>query len=295
MDHISPPSLTRRPLPRLQPVDWKLREGQIPFMKAPLVPGTDVAGVVEAAPAGSGFAPGDRVFADCGAKWGGYAEHVALPASQVAKLPEAIDFRAAAGVPLAFLTAWQALDAAGLSPGDHVLVHAGAGGVGGAAIQLAKARGLRVTTTASAKNAEHCAALGADAVIDYTAQQFDEACERPVHAILDTVGGADYVRRGVTLLGRGGTYVDFLAQARPAGILVNKLKSWVFLGPRYKVIWTRADGGQLAQVAALLAAGTVRPLPVQQVYPLEAAAEAQEAQKTHRVRGRLVLSVGEEK
>jgi D-arabinose 1-dehydrogenase-like Zn-dependent alcohol dehydrogenase len=158
----------------VNPVDTQTRRGwtrSFTGATLPYIPGFDVSGVVAAVGEGvTRFAPGDEVFAmiDLG-RGGGYAEYVVLEEPEAARKPAGISHAEAASLPLVALTAWQALfETADLQPGQTVLIHAGAGGVGTAAIQLAKWRGARVLTTASARNHELVRSLGADVAIDYT-------------------------------------------------------------------------------------------------------------------------------
>lgn len=274
-------------------MDWKLVAGRVPFVKPPIVLGGDVAGVVEEAPAGSGFKAGDRVFACCGHRWGGYAEYITLPTKLLAKIPEKMTFKEAAGVPLAGMTALDSLNAANLKEGQHVLIHAGSGGVGSAAIQIAKARGLKVTTTCSGRNVEFCKSLGADAVIDYTTQRFEDAIEKPVDAVIDTING-DYEDRSLGLLSRSGVYVNVLGGKPSLGKIVkNKFKGMVRFGPRYAIIMLFSNGKKLEEIGKLIEEGKVKPI-VQATYPLAEAKAALAVQKEGRVRGKLVLVVDPE-
>ena len=159
----------------VNPVDWKIREGMLSGLfphTFPLILGWDAAGTVsDTGEAVNEFSVGDRVYAYCRkptVQWGTYAEYVAVPASAVAAMPANLSFAEAAAIPLVGLTSWQVLfDAANLRAGQTVLIHAGAGGLGSIAIQLAKNAGATVFTTASAANHEYVRSLGADHVIDY--------------------------------------------------------------------------------------------------------------------------------
>eukprot|EP00878_Enallax_costatus_P006054 GHUV01006350.1.p1 GENE.GHUV01006350.1~~GHUV01006350.1.p1 ORF type:complete len:220 (+),score=69.53 GHUV01006350.1:308-967(+) len=163
----------------VNPVDWKTRKGEVPrfTVTRPKIPGGDVAGVVQEADPGSQFKPGDRVFGCTGqqAPWstyGTYAEYVVAPESTLLPIPERTSFHEAASVPLAAMTAWQAVESSMPLSGKRVLVHAGAGGVGSFAIQIAKAQGAYVATTCSARNADFVTkTLGADRAIDYNKEK----------------------------------------------------------------------------------------------------------------------------
>ena len=259
--------------------------------------GGDVSGVVvEVAPGTTDFKPQDRVFACTdGYKgttlWGTYAEYVCVPTAHLAKIPDDFSFQDAAAMPLVSLTAWQALEAAKVVSGNHVLVHAGAGGVGSAAIQLAKQRGCTVSTTASPENTQYLKDLGADTVIDYKSQRFEEVCERPVHCVIDCVGG-DYERRSLQLLDRSGWFVNILANPSMLRLALGKLRGLTRLGPHYHVMLVQPNGKQLEGIAELWKAGKVRPI-VQSTFALSEAAEAHKVQETHKVRGKIVLNVAE--
>lgn len=260
----------------------------------PKVPGGDLAGVIVEAPEGSGFKPGDRVFALAESykntiAWGTYSQYIVIPTQHLAKIPEGHSFQDAAAMPLVFLTAWQALDTANLHTGQHIMIHAGSGGVGTAAIQLAKARGLKVTTTASAENADFLKDLGADHVIDYKSARFEATCERPVHAVIDTIGG-DYETRSLGLLDRSGSFISLLAKPEPLKILLGKLRAWFRLGPHYYIMSVQPNGQQLGEVAKLWESGTVK-LIIHATFALQEAAQAHRLQETGKCRGKVVLNV----
>src|SRR5205809_2677405 len=173
----------------VNPVDWKVREGELTAThghELPLIPGWDVSGVVEASgPGATQWKPGDEVYGlpPCD-RGGSYPEFIVVRGTELARKPESLDHIQAAAIPLAALTAWQALfDAAKLGRGQTVLIHAAAGGVGHFAVQLAKSKGARVLGTASARNAQFLRELGADEVIDYTASRFEDVV-RDVDAVL---------------------------------------------------------------------------------------------------------------
>jgi NADPH:quinone reductase-like Zn-dependent oxidoreductase len=174
----------------VNPVDWKIREGYTNH-KLPLVPGWDVAGVIEkVGPEVTSLKPKDEVYGYFDlSRNGAYADYVAVPAEEVALKPKSLDFTKAAAVPLAALTAWQGLfDVGGLKPGQKVLIHAAAGGVGSFAVQFAKWKGAHVIGTASGRNVQFVRELGADEVIDYTKTAFEEAVDN-VDLVFDTMGG----------------------------------------------------------------------------------------------------------
>src|ERR1700694_5816446 len=270
----------------INPIDWKIRAGHYRlFLRytLPVILGWDVSGVVEAVGASVvRFKPGDEVFARPDIKRGGtYAEYVAIHESEAARKPRSIDHVHAAAVPLAGLTAWQGLfDKADLRAGQRALVHAAAGGVGHFAVQLAKWKGAFVAGTASGRNEALVRSLGADQVVDYTRERFEDAVA-PVDVVLDTLGG-DVERRSWKVLKRGGTLVSLLDIAAPLkGALRLKRGRFLLIKP---------SAAQLESIAGLIDAGKVKPL-VENVFPLAEARRAQELSQSGRVRGKIVLKV----
>ncbi len=267
----------------VNPVDWKVCEG---YMKEvwpaqfPLILGYDVAGTVEAVGANvTEFAIGDAVFSMI--RSGGYAEYAAFPATSAARKPQSLDFVGAASLPLAALTAWQALfDHARLAAGQTVLIHAAAGGVGHLAVQIAKDKGAHVIATASARNQDFVRSLGADQVIDYSADKFEDMVH-DVDVVLDTMGGDTQERSWGVL--------------RPSGILVSIVspdtqQQAKAHGKRGLVMLAQDSGAQLAEIAALIDAGKLKP-HVERVFALAEARQAQEISQQGHVRGKLVLQV----
>lgn len=268
----------------VNPVDWKVRGGMMKGRATlPLIAGYDVAGVVESLGEGvTEWKVGDSVAAYLAIpKGGGYAEYVAVPAAHLAKSATTIDHVKAAAVPLAALTAWQALfDTAGLTKGQTVLIHAGAGGVGHFAVQLAKAKGAKVIATASGANVEFVKGLGADQVIDYKTQAF-ETVVKDVDVVLDMIGGQT-MERSIGVLKEGGFLVSIVAPPPQEKLAAKKAKG--------AVIMVQPNGAELAQIMAMIEAGTVKPT-VSATYPLADAAKAQEKSKAGVERGKIVLTV----
>ena len=277
----------------VNPVDWKIREGMLADMfphAFPLIPGWDAAGSVTAVgPGVTGFRIGDRVFAYCRKpeiRFGTYCEFVAVPESAVALIPGSLGFAEAATIPLAGLTAWQSLfDAAKLSAGETILIHAGSGGVGSLAIQLARHAGATVYTTARAVNHDYVTGLGANAAIDYAKQNFVDVlrAREPggIDVVLDTIGG-HVQQRSYRVLRKGGRLVSIISipdadEARPYDVRT----AFVFVAP---------DGEQLRRIAELIESGAVRP-PAFEVMRLEDAAKAQERSRAGHVRGKIVLRI----
>ena len=273
----------------INPVDWKTcaGEGVAPRLEDPFpfIPGWDVSGVVEALGAGvSEFKVGDAV---CGmVRWhwggGGYAEYVAAPAVDLVARPDTMDDPQAAGLPLAALTAWQALfDAADLQADQTVLIHAAGGGVGHLAVQLAKWKGARVIGTASARNEAFLHELGADLIIDYNATRFEEAVEN-VDVVLDGVGG-DIQERSWGVLRAGGMLASI--RGRPSAEQAEAR------GVRAQHVSVHADRAQLRAIGDLANEGRLR-VHVHETLPLDDVRKAHEMSKTGHTRGKLVLRAG---
>ncbi|WP_455908384.1 NADP-dependent oxidoreductase [Streptomyces erythrochromogenes] len=268
----------------VNPVDWKTRAsgGLIAWGETPIV-GWDVSGTVEAVgPGVTLYAPGDEVYGMplFPRQAGGYAEYVVAPARHFARKPGSLDHVQAAALPLAALTAWQALvDTAGVTAGQRVLVHAAAGGVGHLAVQIAKARGAYVIGTASAAKHDVLRRLGADELIDYRSVDFAEAVS-DVDVVLDALGG-DTAERSLKVLRPGGHLVSLPGpDSVPAGADgVNA--SWVLVDPDLK---------GLEAIADLADRGLLKPL-VETVLPLADAARAHEIGEQGRTTGKIVLTV----
>lgn len=269
----------------VNPVDWKIRSGRFRSSGSnlPQVPGFDLSGIVVGVGEGvSRFKPGDPIFAFLSLKRGGaYAEYAIVREDEAAAKPATVDHIHAAAVPLAALTAWQALyDTADLKPGQTVLIHGAAGGVGTFAVQLAKARGATVVGTASEANHGFLRELGADRVVDYRKERFEEVVEK-VDVVLDTVGG-DTLERSFHVVKPGGAIVSIVDDpSRVSGRDTSV---------RASVILVKPDPAQLARIAALVDAGKVKPV-VSQVLPLAEARRAHEASQGGHTRGKIVLRV----
>jgi NADPH:quinone reductase-like Zn-dependent oxidoreductase len=253
----------------------------------PLISGSDAAGEIAAVGAGvTAWNPGDRVYTRAGV-WrdGAHAEYVVAFAADVAAMPQSLDYVQAAALPHVILTAWQALVvAAELAPGQTVLIHAAAGGVGHVAVQLARLRGATVLGTASV----HCdllRELGVDHVIDYSTGAFEDAVAAttgPVDVVLDLVGGETQERSWAVL--------------KPGGILVSAVQPpseemAAAHGARgYFVSSAPPIGATLAEVAHLVDGGRLRPV-VSTVLPLAEIRQAHELLESHHVAGKIVLAV----
>ncbi|MET9433743.1 NADP-dependent oxidoreductase [Streptomyces sp. NPDC006551] len=269
----------------LNPVDWKSRAtGGFGMWGETPVLGYDVSGVVEAVGLGvTLYAPGDEVFGmpEFPRQAGGYGEYVTGPARHFARKPAGLSHVEAAALPLAGLTAWQALtETAALRAGQRVLVHAAAGGVGHLAVQIAKARGAYVIGTASAAKHAFLRALGVDEPIDYTTTDFAEAV-RDVDIVLDSYGG-DYGTRSLPVLREGGTLVTLPS---PDAVPVATER-----GIRTGFTLVEPDYAGLLGLAELVETGRLRP-EVDTVLPLAEAAKAHELGESGRTRGKIVLTV----
>ncbi|MFE2285626.1 NADP-dependent oxidoreductase [Streptomyces sp. NPDC059443] len=268
----------------VNPVDWKTRASGalIPWGPVPMV-GWDVSGTVAAVgPGVTLYQPGDEVFGmpRFPVPAGGYAEYVAAPARHFARKPAALTHVEAAALPLAALTAWQSLtDTAELRPGQRVLVHAAAGGVGHFAVQIAKALGAYVIGTASASKHEFLRSLGADELIDYRTTDFEDAVS-DVDVVIDAVGG-DYGARSLKVLRPGGHLITLNGPDQVPADAEGFRTGWTMVEP---------DFAGLKAIAALVDEGSLRPA-VDTVLPLEQAAKAHEIGELGRTTGKIVLTV----
>ena len=292
----------------INPPDWYLRDGMSnlppetrPAFELPIIPGTDVSGVVEAVAADvTAFTPGDEVFGMLrfpGFGGRGYAEYVTAPVTDLARKPAGVDHVHAAGAPMALLTAWQFLIELGhdhpspfqaarhvpvpLGPGTRVLVNGAAGGVGHFAVQLAKWRGAHVVAVASGRHESFLRDLGADEFIDYTTSRPEEAM-RDLDLVLDTVGGPGSARFLRTIRPGGSLFPVFFAEYDPAEATERKV---TVTGTQ-----VRSNGRQLAEAGRLLDTGAVR-VAVDGTYPLAEARRAHERAARGHLQGKLVLTV----
>jgi NADPH:quinone reductase-like Zn-dependent oxidoreductase len=269
----------------VNPVDYKIREGRYPAVKAdrlPYSPGRDIAGIVE----DSGglvddWKQGDAVYAMLGIDRGGYAEFAIVTSQEVAPKPKTLDFVAAASVPLAGLTAWQGLFRYGeLKAGQRVLIHGGSGGVGHFAIQFAKAAGAYVITTVSQGHADFVRSLGADEVIDYKTQRFEDVA-KDVDLVYDLIGG-ETQERSWNVLKRGGTLVSTLSEPSQEQARANGVRAL-----RYTV---KESGAELEEIGRLIDAGKVKPR-ITKTFQLVDAANAQLYVEEGHTEGKVVLEV----
>jgi len=296
----------------VNPLDTKIRDGAfkaiLPY-RLPLVLGHDVAGTVaRTGPKVTRFKRGDPVYARPGdGRIGTFAELIAVHEADLAMKPANLSMEEAASLPLVALTAWQALvERAQLKEGHKVLIHAGSGGLGTAAIQLARHLGATVATTTSTANVELVKSLGADVVIDYRKEDF-ETVLTGYDVVLNSLG-KDTLEKSLAVLKPGGKLIsvsgppdaDF-AKDRGLGWFLRQVMRLLSLGIRrkarrrgvsYSFLFMRADGEQLREIAALVEAGTIRPV-IDRVFPFEATNEALDYVEAGRSRGKVVIKVAE--
>jgi NADPH:quinone reductase-like Zn-dependent oxidoreductase len=291
VDHVEPSLpdalqvLVRVRAASVNPVDFKIRNGQYPAVKEDRLPytlGRDVSGIVELCGAqATQFAIGEEVLGMVGIGGGGYAEKVVLDQHALTRKPKLIDHSQAAAIPLAGLTAWQGLFRRGqLKSGQTVLIHGGSGGVGHFAIQFAKSIGARVLTTVSTESVEFARRLGADLVIDYKRQRFEEQAQ-DLDMVFDLIDG-ETRQRSWPLLRHGGVLVTTLTEPSQ-----ETAKRYGVRALRYTV---EANGSELTEIAELVAAGQVKP-HVQKTFGLEQASLALGAVEHGGALGKIVLSL----
>jgi len=294
----------------VNPLDSKIRDGEFKLLlpyRLPLILGHDLAGVVvRVGPRVRRFKPGDEVFARPHKdRIGTFAEFIAIKEDGVALKPTSLSMEEAASIPLVGLTAWQALIEKGqLAKGQKVLIHAGSGGVGTFAIQLAKHVGATVATTASAANAEWLKQLGADIVIDYKKDDFATIL-KDYDVVLDTQGG-NTLEKSLRVLKPGGKLIGIAGPpdpdfAKEIGASLFLKTAMRFLSYRirkaakrhhvsYSFLFMRANGEQLGQIAALVDAGAIKPV-IDRVFPFESTNDALAYVERGRVKGKVVVKV----
>ncbi|HEV8695424.1 MAG TPA: NADP-dependent oxidoreductase [Lysobacter sp.] len=294
----------------LNPLDTKIRDGEFKLIlpyRLPFVLGNDVAGIV----VGVGskvqrFKTGDEVYARPRKdRIGTFAERIAVDESDVALKPTNLTMEQAASVPLVGLTAWQVLvERAKLKAGQKVLIHAGSGGVGTFAIQLAKHLGATVATTTSTENVELVKGLGADVVVDYKKEDFAKVLSG-YDVVLNSLG-KDTLEKSIDVLKPGGKLVSIsgppdMAFAKESGFnwLLQQVMRLLSSGIRRKArqrgvsyffLFMRADGKQLSEVTSLIESGAIRPI-VDRVFPFRATNEAMDYLAKGRAKGKVVISV----
>ncbi|MBX7059551.1 MAG: NADP-dependent oxidoreductase [Leptospirales bacterium] len=303
--------LVRMRAASLNPIDWKLMSGRakalLPY-KTPFVLGNDGSGVVEAVgPGVNGFGVGDEIFFRPGkSRIGTLAELALIREVDAARKPKNLSFNESASLPLTALTAWQAFfDMAQLQAGQDVLIHAGSGGVGVAAIQIAKHFGARVTTTCGPTGVELVCSLGADQVVNYREQDFSKLNQR-FDIVFDTIGG-ETLKQCFQVLKPGGTVVSISAAMPTPDIARRYGKGWPLqfilhlangslrslakrAGGSYRYLLMEGNGEQLARIASLVEQGKLRPV-IDSTFPLTQVNEALDLQRAGRAKGKIVVEI----
>lgn len=294
----------------VNPIDFKLRDGKLRLLRSyrfPLILGHDCAGeVVQVGEKVTRFKVGDRIFSrPRNGRIGTFAEFIAIDQSEVALMPPNLNYHEAASLPLVGLTSWQALvDTAQLKPRQKILIHAGSGGVGTFAIQLAKQIGAEVWTTTSGKNLEFVRSLGADHVVDYQSEDFEKRVNN-VDVVFDTLGG-DPLDKSFSIIRSNGWVVSIAGSpdyrtAREmgldavrtlllgvVGLRVNSRASRA--GVNYRFIFMKPLGDELAQIAVLITKSMIKPV-VNRIFPISECQSAIEYSASGRARGKIVISV----
>lgn len=294
----------------LNQLDAKIRDGEFKLIlpyRLPLILGNDVAGVVVRV--GSkvhGFKPGDEVYARPNQdRIGTFAERIAMNEADVALKPRNLTMEEAASIPLVGLTAWQVFEHAQLKKGQKVLIHAGSGGVGTFAIQLAKHLGATVATTTSTENVDLVRSLGADVIVDYKKDDFAKILTG-YDLVLNSLG-KDTLEKSLEVLKPGGKVISIsgppdVAFAKESGLngflqqVMRLLSSSIRRkaerhGVSYAFLFMRADGAQLSKITALIESGVVRPV-VDRIFPFLATNEAMDYLAMGRAKGKVVIKAG---
>jgi NADPH:quinone reductase-like Zn-dependent oxidoreductase len=277
--------LVRARATSVNPVDWMIRKGYLQGAyphHLPIIPGWDLAGVAEVVGPGvrSGIQPGDEVYGYVrrdDVKFGTAADLVPAPERTVTRKPRSLSFEEAASVPLAGMTAYQALVEAGqVAAGDRVLIHAAAGGVGHLAVQIATTVGAEVIGTASPQNHDYVRELGAAAVLDYHAGPISEQLDEPVDMVLDLIGGS--------------ALEDAPRQVRDAARIVSVIDPSTVLGLGGKYVFVRPDMASLDALTELFDAGKIR-VDVTETFPLERIADAHRLSEEGHTRGKIAVTI----
>ncbi len=273
----------------LNPVDWKVREGYLREMlglRLPFIPGYDISGTVEAlGPGVETFNPGDEIFAFVPlSRAGAYAEYAIVKSGEAAVKPRTLDHNQAAAVPLAALTAWQALfDVVRITSGQRLLVHAAAGGVGHFAVQLGKWVGAHVIGTASSGNLEFLRRIGAHQAVNYGAAPFENSVSN-VDVVLDTMAG-DTRQRSWPLMNREGFLVSTLP---PEPVVPQEAAA---LRIRAAQMMVRPNGGQLVEIAELVDSGHLKPEVTVLPFDVTEVRKAHALSQGGHIRGKIVFEI----
>lgn len=293
----------------INPLDFKIRNGDLklilPF-KTPLILGNDLAGVVVAVGKNvQNFAIGDKVFARTDTlRIGSFAQFIAISHANLAKMPSNLDFNQSASLPLVALTAYQAFKQMNVKAGDTVLIHAGAGGLGSIAIQIAKILGLSVITTASGVGLELVKSLGADKIIDYKQQDFSQLLS-DIDGVLDTIGG-DTLERSFKVLKKGKKIISVAGMPTKAfakafglswwkqcvmGFISHKThKTAQRYGASYEFLFMRPSGEQLTVIKNWVENGQIRPI-VDKVFSFDDTQNALAYSESGRAKGKIIVQI----
>ncbi|MDM8101493.1 MULTISPECIES: NADP-dependent oxidoreductase [Oceanobacillus] len=272
----------------INPIDWKLREGYlqegVPF-EFPIILGWDAAGVIKQVGKNvTSFQVGDEIFARPALTPNGtYAAYTAVDEKLLAMKPKNISFEEAAAVPLAGLTAWQCLvNFSEIKKGDRVLIHAGSGGVGSMAIQIAKSFGAYVASTASGKNETFLKELGVDQFINYKEEDFEDVLQ-DYDIVVDTLGG-EILNKSFHVLKEGGRLVSIAGQ--PDEKLAKQK------GVKAGFLWLEPDGGELSELGKLMEDGKLKSY-IGHTFPLteNGLKEAHRLSETHHAKGKIVIQI----
>jgi len=293
----------------INPLDKMVRNGDFKLLlgyKKPFVLGHDVAGVItRIGTSVQTYKIGDEIYArPRDLRIGAFAEHIAIDISDIALKPSSLTMEQAAAVPLVALASWQALnDLAQVKPGQKVLIHAGAGGLGSTAIQIAKHLGAHVATTANGRDSEKLLLLGADEIIDHTKSNFAELLSG-FDVVLDTIGG-DNLLKSLTVLKPGGLAISVVGPPDPAfaiqlgrpflkpvmAFLSRKVRARANrLGVRYSFFFMQANGAQLTMLAALYDSGALRPV-IDRTFPFSETLDAMAFVESGRAKGKVVVAM----
>lgn len=272
----------------INPIDWKLREGYLKEklpLNFPIILGWDAAGIIsEVGSAVTNFQIGDRVFTRPAlTAEGTYAEYTAVDEDLLAKMPENLSFGEASSVPLAGMTAWQCLvDFADIKPDDKVLIHAGSGGVGSFAVQIAKSFGAYVASTASGKNESFLEDLGVDKFINYEEENFEDIV-KDYDIVVDTLGG-EIQKKSFDVLKDGGKLVSIVEPPNEETAKSKNLKAGFH--------WLEPNGKQLAELGNLIKKDQVKT-NVGHTFPFSAQGlqDAHKLSETHHAKGKIVINI----
>ena len=270
----------------VNPADWKIREGYLKEMlqlEFPAILGVDFSGVVaEVGESVSEFKPGDEVYGMANPMTGGsFAEFVVVPSASLALKPKSVSHSDAAAIPLTGLSALQVLkDQMNISSGQKVLIHGGAGGIGALAIQIAKQLGAEVTTTASKEDSNLVKELGADIVIDYKNEKFEDVAKE-YDAVFDTIGGETY-ERSFQVLKKGGVIVSMVEQPNEELMKQYEVEA--------KAQFTQPNSAQLAELATLVDEGKMK-IKIDRAFPLAEIKEALDYLQNSHHQGKVLITV----